>query len=127
MSNWTSLSCKEDTKERLSTMKEEVAKSQDMPEQSYDLFLHSLMDTWEAAEDGYYSNDEADVTASVDVDTSEAMEKLDELDERIKDLNVVSNQQTLLKRIEELEDTIKGCHNDTEAELKTHFERELRK
>jgi len=61
MAEWTSLSVKEGTRDRLNARKAEFNENQEgsVPDLSTDQFIEMLLDTLDAAEDGYYDEDVA--------------------------------------------------------------------
>jgi hypothetical protein len=95
----TTITVQEQTLERFKQLKNELDEQQDAPDHTNELFLQALMDTWEAAGDGYYDNPDAEAIAeqlkneismandpTVEVDTEgliREMEKLQELVERV--------------------------------------------
>jgi len=105
MSDWTSLSVKRSTRERFNELKAETADEHN-PDMSANEFLHGLMDTLEDVRDGKYENNGED--------TNDVAEKLDRIEERMKDFSVTENQQRVINKIE-----------DHETEMKKFFEREL--
>ena len=58
----TTITVSEQTLERFKSLKAELNEQQGPPDQTNESFLHALMDTWEAASNGYYDDDRDDVT-----------------------------------------------------------------
>jgi len=56
----TTITVKDSTLERFKRLKGELDDKQNAPNHTNESFLQSLMDTWEAADDGYYSDPSAD-------------------------------------------------------------------
>lgn len=89
----TSITVTPERLERFNKLKAE-ATAEDMPEQSADLFLKSLMDTWDAVDDGHYNSD-----------TEELVEQLKaEIDSLAYDGAVFDDEaQRIMNRIDDLE------------------------
>jgi len=66
----TTITVSDRTLERFKHLKSESDEHQDsVPDHTNESFLQSLMDTWEAADDGYY--DDETIAGQLDVDESE--------------------------------------------------------
>jgi len=103
MSEWTSMSVKESTKERFDELNDGRTK---------DEFIQHLMDAWEGDESvGSSPPANANDFSPVNNDVAE---KLDRIEERMKDFAVTENQQRVIARID-----------DHETEMKSFLEREL--
>jgi len=71
---WTTLSVRDETLERFNDTKADANEGH-VPEQSADLFLGALLDTWDAVDDGYYNDDDAD--AGVPDDLAERLDRIE--------------------------------------------------
>jgi len=80
MAEWTSLSVKEGTRDRLNARKAEFNDNQEgsVPDLSTDQFIEMLLDTLDAAEDGYY--DEGVATDKIE----QSLETIEERTGRIE-------------------------------------------
>jgi len=74
---WTTLSVRDETLERFNDTKAD-ANDGHVPEQSADLFLLALLDTWDAVDDGYYND-------APDTETEEIKERLDRIESAAKE------------------------------------------
>jgi len=102
----TTITVDESTLARFKQLKAELNEYQDsVPDHTADSFLAALMDTWEAAEDGYYSDGNSDIA-----------EQLDE----------IRNQLSMAPEYgvdkEEIVVEVDKRLDDLETELKTHIE-----
>ena len=94
MSEWTTLSLKQETKDALNEQRNE----------SWDEFLQKRVETESTTE-----------TVEATVDTAHIEDQLDRIEEMLKDQSAVSQQQTVLNRLDDLQ-----------TELETKIEREIR-
>jgi len=93
----TTITVSDERLERFKQLKAELDEQQsDVPDHSADSFLAALMDTWEAAEDGYYSEPSADEIAeqlkdeismanepAVEIDVDSIMKRIDDLESQL--------------------------------------------
>jgi len=92
----TTITVEESTLERFKELKAELDAVQDAPDHTNESFLQALMDTWEAAEDGYYSDPSADEIAEqlkgeismanepgVEVDVDRIINRIDDLESQL--------------------------------------------
>jgi len=93
----TTITISDERLERFKQLKAELDEQQpDVPDHSADSFLAALMDTWEAAEDGYYSEPSADEIAkqlkreismanepAVEIDVDSIMKRIDDLESQL--------------------------------------------
>lgn len=92
----TTITVSERTLERFKSLKAELDDVQDAPDHTNESFLQSLMDTWEAADDGYYSDPSPEEIAeqlkneismsnepAVEVDVDRIMNRIDDLENSI--------------------------------------------
>lgn len=92
----TTITVQEQTLERFKRLKNELDEQQDAPDHTNELFLQALMDTWEAAGDGYYDNPDAEAIAeqlkneismanepTVEVDTDRIINRIDDLEAQL--------------------------------------------
>jgi len=93
----TTISVSERTLERFKSLKRELDNEQDsVPDHTADSFLNALLDTWEAADNGYYEYDAEAIAEQlkdeismanepgVEIDTEQMMDRLDELEQALK-------------------------------------------
>lgn len=62
----TTITVSDTTLERFRSLKADVDDAQDGPDHSNESFLQALMDTWEAAEDGYYDDSDGVIHEQLD-------------------------------------------------------------
>lgn len=98
----TTITVEDNTLERFKRLKAQ-ATDEHMPEQSANDFLHSLMDTWEAVDDGMYQDES----------------RKDIIEDIREQLNDMDGQQTTLDGKRE----IIGRIDDLETELTTRLDR----
>lgn len=94
----TTITVDEPTLRRFKQLKDDLDEQQpDVPNHTADTFLHALMDTWEAADEGYYSEPSADAIAeqlkdelsmvdepTADVDVDGLVTEIDRLKEMVE-------------------------------------------
>lgn len=90
----TTITVQDETLERFKQLKSN-ATADDMPEQSADLFLQSLMDTWDGVEEGHYSDREETLQV--------ISEQLENMDLKQTSLDEEHITETIKKRIDDLE------------------------
>ena len=94
----TTISMGESTLERFKQLKAELDDVQDAPDHTNESFLKALMDTWEAADDGYYSDPSAEEIAE---------ELKGEIDTAAFNGGISDEQaERILGRLDDLEHTI---------------------
>lgn len=94
----TTITVEDSTLERFKQLKAELDEQQDAPDHTNESFLQALMDTWEAADDGYYSEPSADIIAKelegeflseeqakeiMECDNSEVLKRIDDLESQL--------------------------------------------
>lgn len=99
MQEWTTLSIKEETRDRFNEMREEM---EDGPRMTADLFLNSLMDTWDAVDDGCYSK-------QLDEDT---LEEIKNAVSMAADPTVEVDVERIMKRLDDLETELTRQHEE---------------
>lgn len=94
----TTITVEDATLQRFKRLKKQLDEQQDAPDHTNESFLKALMDTWEAADDGYYSEPSAEEIAEqlknelsmanepgVEMDVPELYERIDELEAAVKE------------------------------------------
>lgn len=106
MSEWTSLSLKQGTKDALSEQREEG--------ESWDEFMQQLIHENNSNADAI-RNQVHDISPHVgkeQPDVEHIEEQLDRIEERLKDQSAVSQQQTVLNRLDDLETELTRQHEE---------------
>lgn len=94
--NQTTITVDERTLERFKSLKRELDNEQDsVPDHTADSFVNALLDTWEAADDGYY-----------DVDAGEIAEQLKNEISMADAPGVQADTEEIISRIEDLENQL---------------------
>lgn len=77
----STITIQDSTLERFNQLKEELSEQQEAPDHTAETFLNALLDTWEAAENGYYSDPSAEeIAEQLKDEISMANEPMAELD-----------------------------------------------
>jgi hypothetical protein len=110
----TTITVNESTLERFKQLKAELDAEQDAPDHTADSFLQGLLDTWEAAGDGYYSDPSAEEIAEqlkdelsmanepgVEVDIAGLIDHIERLEETVKEATHAA--QETQSQLEELQ------------------------
>jgi len=94
----TTITVDEPTLRRFKQLKEELDEQQpDVPNHTADTFLHALMDTWEAADEGYYSEPSADEIAE---ELKQDLEMIQDTRDDVQEL------EPIVERLERLEEIV---------------------
>jgi hypothetical protein len=98
MGKMTTISVKQETRDRFNDLKAELDEQQNAPDHTANSFLSALLDTWEAVDDDHYQDVNADLIAE---------ELKQEIDSLAFDGAVFEDEaERIMARIDELESRI---------------------
>jgi len=108
----TTITVDESTLERFKQLKAELDNAQSsVPDHTNESFLQSLMDTWEAAEDGYYDDD----------NVSEIAEEIKEQLSMANEPGVEVEEEKLISEIEKLQEIVERVPEEAADKFKEKY------